>query len=115
MVLSARCWVGLGFIGGFFWQCTPEREYIELTGSVFGTYYAIQYKSSQNFQKNIDSLFRHYSAAVNIYDTASEISEFNRNGQVNFRSPYLKSLLEKATVLILSEAGSSSKVLQITK
>ena len=91
----------------FFCHCTADEVvYTELKGSTFGTYYSIKYKSAENLQVEIDSLFIHYSAAVSKYDTASEISEFNRRGKVVFRSPYLKSLVEKAKEIYILTQGA---------
>ena len=75
------------------------REHISLSGKTMGTYYSIEYNGRINFQKEIDSLLHGFIKAASTYDPTSEISEFNRNGSLVFRSGHLYRMLTMAKAL----------------
>lgn len=77
-----------GFILGWFlllffstFSCTQEPVNTKVTGQVFGTYYGIQYFSgnNENFQRQLDSLFRIINTSMSTYQPDSDISRINRN------------------------------------
>lgn len=70
-----------------------EESYTTLSGKTMGTYYSIQYKSGKSYAMEIDSLLQEFIAAASTYDSLSELSEFNRNGIVYFRTRHLYRLL----------------------
>jgi len=77
------------------WSCN-DQEYISLTGKTMGTYYSIQYQSDQNYSEEIDSILTNFISAASTYDSTSEISEFNRTGFLNYRTPHLYKMLSIA-------------------
>lgn len=77
------------------WSCN-DQEYISLTGKTMGTYYSIQYQSDQNYSEAIDSILANFISAASTYDSTSEISEFNRTGFLNYRTPHLYKMLSIA-------------------
>src|SRR5687768_9360769 len=80
--------------------CSCENEqFTRSSGKTMGTYYDIQYKSKTNLSIQIDSLLNGFIAAASTYDTTSELSGFNKRGQLQFTSPYLPVLLTKAKYL----------------
>jgi thiamine biosynthesis lipoprotein len=87
------------------WSCN-DREYISLTGKTMGTYYSIHYQSDQNYSEPIDSILANFISAASTYDSASEISEFNRTGFLNYRTPHLHKMLSIAR-RIHSETGGA--------
>jgi thiamine biosynthesis lipoprotein len=50
----------------------------------------------EDYREEIENLMEEYSKGVSKYDPQSEISDFNREGKVTFRSPYLREMFLKA-------------------
>ncbi|WP_192346028.1 FAD:protein FMN transferase [Algoriphagus sp. Y33] len=75
---------------------SPRSQFTELQGDVFGTYYSIHYKATEDHRAAIENLLDVYGKAVSKYEPESELSEFNQTGKVIFRSPYLKDLIVSA-------------------
>ena len=73
-----------------------QDKYTTITGKTMGTYYSIQYRSTQNYQAQIDSILGDFISAASTYDSKSEISQFNRDGYVVFKSPHLFRMLTEA-------------------
>lgn len=90
--------IGILFIVLELVSC-KEAPYIVLKGKTMGTYYEIQYKSNQNYQPQIDSLFAGLISSASTYDSTSELSRFNRTGSFSFGSPHLFKMLTLATKL----------------
>lgn len=76
-----------------------EEKYVTLTGKTMGTYYSIQYKSDVRFTVEIDSILSSFISAASTYDSLSEISDFNKTGELTYRSPYLYQMLSQAKVI----------------
>jgi FAD:protein FMN transferase len=76
-------------------SCT-ENKYTTLNGKTMGTYYEIQYSSSQNYQPEIDSILDSFVSAASTYDSTSELSSFNQSGSVRFKSAHLFTMLKLA-------------------
>jgi FAD:protein FMN transferase len=83
-----------------------EDEFISLSGKTMGTYYSVQYQASENYQVEIDSILEEFISAASTYDSTSELSDFNRNGFVNFRTPYLYRMLQIAKQLNAETGGA---------
>jgi FAD:protein FMN transferase len=77
-------------------SCQEDASYIVLKGKTMGTYYEIQYKSSQNYQREIESLFTGFIASASTYDSTSELSRFNKTGALYFNGPHLLKMLKLA-------------------
>lgn len=75
---------------------SPQTDFLEIQGDIFGTYYSIHYKANEDHQAAIENLLDVYGKAVSKYESESELSEFNQTGKVLFRSPYLKDLIVSA-------------------
>lgn len=58
-----------------------EPRFVNLRGMVFGSYYSISYYCPQgnNYQTELDSLFKAINRSLSIYDPNSTISRINRN------------------------------------
>ncbi len=67
-----------------FFSCSEEPKNIKLNGSVFGTSYNIQYldKDTNNYQKQIDSLFDEVNESMSTYIPTSKISRINKGENV---------------------------------
>ena len=77
-------------------SCSPKKnQYTRMEGKVFGTYYSITYKSGEDYRTEIEDLLHEYAQGVSKYDSTSEVSDFNKNGTLRFRSPYLKALFNQ--------------------
>lgn len=88
-------------------SCSNKNDqYTQLNGEVFGTYYSIHYQSDQDYRSEIEGRLNEYAKGVSKYDPTSEVSDFNQNGKVHFRSPYLKALFQKAKKLYQVSNGA---------
>lgn len=70
-----------------------------MEGRVFGTYYSFTNKSGQDYRTKIEDLLHEYAQGVSKVDSTSEVSDFNKNGTLRFRSPYLKALFHQTKEL----------------
>lgn len=89
----------------FFASC-EQNSYVTLNGKTMGTYYSIQYRSINNYQREIDSILQNFISAASTYDSASEISEFNRAGSIVFKTPCLFQMLSAAREIHLLTGGA---------
>ena len=66
-------------------SCSKEVENINISGSVFGTSYAVKYysKNDSNYQKQFDSLFAAINKSMSTYIPDSDISKINKNEPVS--------------------------------
>ena len=96
----------LALVSGLVLNSCREKEFLSLTGKTMGTYYSIQYDSDQNFHVEIDSILSQFISAASTYDSTSEISEFNRNGVVYFRTPHLHKMLSMAKQIHAETRGA---------
>jgi FAD:protein FMN transferase len=87
-------------------------KYISLSGKTMGTYYLIQYSSAENYQKQVDSLLNGFISAASTYDSTSEISEFNRNGILYYRSQHLYRMLVIAKDIYRETEGAFEPTLK---
>lgn len=76
--------------------CEQPPSYQQTQGEVFGTYYRIQFQGKELPQEAIDSVFQVINSAVNSYTDNSEISAFNRTGELSSPSPTFVDMLDKA-------------------
>lgn len=78
-----------------------------LEGPTQGTTYSIKYLDtlSRNFQKEVDELFGQIDDALSIYDQGSEIAQFNRSGEHEFRSRHFYNVLKKAQETYINTNG----------
>ena len=84
-------------------SCHKEIKNIKASGPVFGTSYSIIYnaKSSNNFQKQFDSLFYVINNSMSNYQPNSDISKLNRNEAIDVDSHFEK--VFKASKKIFNE------------
>lgn len=73
--------------------CNQKKGYKENKGSVFGTYYSIIYESEENYEPQFDSIFN----AVSDYQSNSEISQLNQNGELKNPSKVILDQLKSAS------------------
>ncbi len=84
-------------------------EPMKLSGKTMGTSYHITYfdKGGRNFQLAVDSLLMLINKSINTYDTASEISRFNRaRRSIAFRLPYFLPPLKKSKEVVAGSQGA---------
>lgn len=87
----------------------PTSEEMKLEGKTMGTSYHITYFDplDRNFQFAVDSLLKVVNKSINTYDTASEISRFNRaKHSVRFELPYFFPPLKKSKEVVIGSLGA---------
>lgn len=67
-----------------------------MEGKALGVFYSISYQGDARFEKNLDSMINVFDLALNYQRPDSEISRFNRNGYVEFRTPFLYQVLRES-------------------
>jgi FAD:protein FMN transferase len=85
--------------------CNSDH-YVSLSGKTMGTYYSIVYRSRSNYQQEIDSILREFISAASTYDSTSEISHFNRHGEIVFRTPHLFAMMKIAKTIHRDTRGA---------
>lgn len=84
-------------------------EPVKLEGRTMGTSYHITYfdRHHRNFQLAVDSLMVLVNKSINTYDTASEISRFNRaRRSFAFHLPYFLPPLKKSREVVAGSQGA---------
>jgi len=61
---------------------TGCKKYHQNQGTVFGTYYNIQYQSFSDIQPEIDACLAKFDSSLSVYNEQSIISKINRNEEV---------------------------------
>lgn len=87
----------------------PTSQEMKLEGKTMGTSYHITYFDplDRNFQFAVDSLLKVVNKSINTYDTASEISRFNRaKHSVRFELPYFFPPLKKSKEVVIGSMGA---------
>lgn len=86
------------FIGIVVWVAikNDNRPFVYMEGKALGVFYSIVYQGDEADEKKIDSIITAFDLAINTDRLDSEISEFNRKGYLEFRSPYLSYALQSS-------------------
>lgn len=71
-------------------SCEKAPKNTKLSGSVFGTSYSVIYDHSNNYQKQLDSLFSIINTSMSTYLPDSKISKVNRNESVVLDKHFIK-------------------------
>lgn len=82
---------------------------VVVTGNTMGTTYHVTYfdKRGRNFKNELDSLLVKINRSISNYDSASEVSRFNRSRRgVICRSPFLREPLRVATAVYQASEGA---------
>lgn len=103
--------LGLLILIWVVWKYREQNSLIpiRLEGKTMGTSYHITYFDSKGrvFQTSMDSLMILVNKSINTYDTASEISRFNRASKsFTFDLPYLLPPLKKSKEVVAGSGGS---------
>jgi thiamine biosynthesis lipoprotein len=91
------------------WTFRSTNKAMRLEGKTMGTTFHITYfdKRQRNFQTSVDSLLVLVNRSINTYDSASEISKFNRaRRSLRFELPYFLPPLRKSREVVAGSAGA---------
>lgn len=66
-----------------------KQPFVFMEGKALGVFYSISYQGDPALEFKLDSIINNVDLALNTGRPGSEVSYFNRNGYVDFRSPYL--------------------------
>lgn len=80
---------------------------ITIRGEAQGTTYQIRYYSGKNLvcKSEIDSILQRIDKSLSGYRTDSEIADFNKDGQLTFRSAHFFPVLKKSKEVFLETKG----------
>lgn len=107
-ILYAACLL-LAVLAVWKYRQSTTAVAFRIEGKTMGTSYHITYFDGQkrNFQNSVDSLLRLVNLSINTYDTASEISRFNRGRHsLAFRLPYFYPPLKKSQEVVAGSQGA---------
>lgn len=81
---------------------------MRMEGETMGTTYHISYfdGKKRDFKKSVDSILVLVNQSINTYDSASEVSRFNRGNGIKFSLPYLLPPLRKAQEVVKASHGA---------
>lgn len=82
-----------------------QTRYITDEGTVFGTYYNIQYEAKKNYHQEIKNLFNTINHSLSTYDSSSIISKINKNQTVKLDSHFIK-VFEKSEDVYQTTQGA---------
>lgn len=80
-------------IGLWAYLQKERMPFVYMEGKALGVFYSISYQGDASLEPKLDSIINKVDLALNSGRPGSEVSYFNRNGYVNFRSPYLYQIL----------------------
>lgn len=81
------------------------KKEVKLSGSVFGTSYAVNYYGKQNYKTEFDSLFDAVNSSMSTYIPNSIISKINRNESVTI-DKHFKTVFEASTKVFNATNGA---------
>jgi len=94
-------------------QALPVEEVIEsdritVSGQTMGTTYRVVYLDGEkrDFKASIDSVLALFNHALSTYIPESELSQFNQNDSLVFRSPYMLPVLKKSQEVYERSGGA---------
>jgi thiamine biosynthesis lipoprotein len=93
----------------WWWRNRDVPEPIKVEGATMGTTYHVTYfdRQNRNFKRELDSVLVAVNKAINNYDTASEVSRFNRSAAtVVFKPTYFPAILMKAREIVAGSNGA---------
>jgi thiamine biosynthesis lipoprotein len=93
----------------WWWRQRALPEPVKIEGATMGTVYHVTYFDPEGriFKREIDSVLRVVNQAINNYDSASDVSRFNRSaGTFRFSNPYFRSILNYAKEVAAASAGA---------
>lgn len=93
-----------GFL--IFSSCEKKQESVELKGEVFGTYYHIQYRGTENYATSIHSLFEEMILTFSTYTPESDISKFNEGNLAISINKHFQTVLEKSREIHKNSKGA---------
>jgi FAD:protein FMN transferase len=99
----------LAVVGVWYYRNHRVGDPIKLEGKTMGTTYHITYfdQRQRNFQISVDSLMVLVNKSINTYDTASEVSRFNRGTRsFSFELPYFFPPLKKSREVVSGSQGA---------
>jgi thiamine biosynthesis lipoprotein len=79
--------VGIFVLGSYFHF--DRRPIVFFEGKALGVVYTVVYQGDLDIRSSLDSMINAYDMALNTERPDAEISLFNRNGRLKFRSPIL--------------------------
>jgi FAD:protein FMN transferase len=85
--------------------------FIYMEGKALGVFYSLSFQGDAHFEKSLDSMINVFDLALNYNRPDSEISRFNRNGYVEFRTPFLYQMLEESRKYSDSYDGAVSHMM----
>ena len=91
------------------WKWRKSNQPIQIEGKTMGTTYHITYfdEANRNFKYQVDSLLLLVNKSISTYDTASEISTFNKpNRSYKFRLPYFLPPLKISKEVVSASQGA---------
>lgn len=93
----------------WYYRKNQTPPFFQLEGQTMATTYHVSYFDPQgrNFKRSIDSLLVLVNKSINNYDTASEVSHFNRSAEgIDLKLPYLLPALKIAQKVFVESNGA---------
>ncbi|HSJ67540.1 MAG TPA: FAD:protein FMN transferase [Anditalea sp.] len=80
-------------IGLWAYMQKDSQPFVFMEGKALGVFYSISFQGDAALEIKLDSIINRVDLALNTGRPGSEVSYFNRNGYVDFRSPFLHQAL----------------------
>lgn len=72
-----------------------QKEWHKLQGEVFHTFYHITYEGNQDYQNEIEQLFRDFDGSLSMFNDTSIITRMNCNDTLVVANSYFRTVFEK--------------------
>lgn len=92
-------------LSGFSCKQTDNEKFTKLEGYAFGTSFNIAYYSSDNYTKEIDSLFHLINKSLSTYIPNSDISKINKGDSTIIVDAYFTEVFQKASKIYIETKG----------
>lgn len=81
-MITALLGVGLAALLIWGWDNDPKAQYFHNEGRVFGTYYNIRYKATEDLQDSINAAFEAFDNSLSLFNPHSILSAVNENRDI---------------------------------
>ena len=102
----ALCMLAIGMCHVNRDQNDGNRPYTQLEGSVFHTFYHIQYDDATDFTPELTELFKTFDGSVSMFNDTSLVSRINQGDTTVIANPFLVKLMTKAVEVSRASHGA---------